>query len=167
MLKPDRPGDPRFGRTHHPLIPQTKLSKQVSLATTEEQNDSLLGKFQFSDMIDNQTKKEEQKVSKKSSQSHYFTFDEVKDSSIKSMPLLQKVLKRKHLENKKRQLDIKLSNDEMTPTSRDNARRELWCIKGQLDHGLCRERLTEICQTYERINLVPEGYMYAPLYLHK
>ena len=29
LLRPDRPGDPRFGPTHHPLIAQTKQSKQV------------------------------------------------------------------------------------------------------------------------------------------
>ena len=51
LLKPDRPGDPRFGPTHHPLIPQTKLSKQVSLSQTES-SDVLPTKLRFSDHMD-------------------------------------------------------------------------------------------------------------------
>ena len=35
LLKPDRPGDPRFGPNHNPIIPQTKLSKQVSKIQTD------------------------------------------------------------------------------------------------------------------------------------
>ena len=49
MLKPDRPGDPRFDRTHHPLIPKTKLSKQQVSPIQIESNDVLLDKLQFTD----------------------------------------------------------------------------------------------------------------------
>ena len=41
-----------------------------------------------------------------------------------------------------------------------------WVIIGAIDHKISMTRLYEIYQTYTRLNLVPEGYSYAPLYMH-
>ena len=47
------------------------------------------------------------------------------------------------------------------------ALRLLWFINGALDHKLSFIRLQEIYQTYKHLDLVPEGYMYAPLHMHQ
>lgn len=41
----------------------------------------------------------------------------------------------------------------------------LWVIDGYLRHNLSFKRLFKVSETYQRINAVPEGYMYAELYL--
>ena len=46
------------------------------------------------------------------------------------------------------------------------ALRLLWFIKGALDHKLSFRSLKEIYQTYKRLDLVPDGYMYASLHMH-
>ena len=43
--------------------------------------------------------------------------------------------------------------------------RLIWVISGAVDHGISMKRLFMVSQTFERIGLVPQGYMYAELYM--
>ena len=47
---------------------------------------------------------------------------------------------------------------------RDKAKRLLWVLVGILEHDLSQERLKQVYKTYDRLDLIPEGYQYAQLY---
>ena len=65
------------------------------------------------------------------------------------------------------QLSDLLERGDLSVSRRNMARRLLWFIIGALDHELSFSRLQEVYQTYKHLDLVPEGYMYAPLHMHR
>ena len=65
------------------------------------------------------------------------------------------------------QLNDLLSSGEPSVSRRKMALRLVWFINGTLDHKFSFRRLQEIYQTYKRLDLVPEGYMYASLHMHR
>ena len=42
----------------------------------------------------------------------------------------------------------------------------MWVLRGALDHKISLKRLFTVMGYYEKIGLVPEGYMQAELYRH-
>ena len=68
---------------------------------------------------------------------------------------------------RKGQLNDLLSSGNLSVSRRNMALRLLWFIIGALDHKLSFSGLKEIYQTYKRLDLVPEGYMYAALHMHR
>ena len=68
------------------------------------------------------------------------------------------------MEIRRGQLHDKLQGNDLTTAERLKAKRLLWVLDGCLDFNLSLAGLREIYKTYTRLNLIPEGYHYAPLY---
>ena len=62
----ERQGDPRFGPTHNPLIPQTKLSKQGNLEEIAKENEIV-------------------KPSSKDKEAKFFSFEKVPSQLLQNM----------------------------------------------------------------------------------
>ena len=65
------------------------------------------------------------------------------------------------------QLNDLLNNRNLSASRRKMAQRLLWYINGTLEHKISFRRLQEVYQTYKDLDLVPEGYMYAALHMHR
>ena len=70
------------------------------------------------------------------------------------------------LKIRKAQIKDMLKSEGLTVSKRRKALRLLWYIKGAVNHNLSLESLREIYETYKRLDLIPEGYMYASLHMH-
>ena len=46
----------------------------------------------------------------------------------------------------------------------DGLRRELWIIRGALDHGIDLDTLTQVATTHKRAGVIPNGYYYPELF---
>ena len=153
-----RQGDPRFGPTHHPLIPQTKLAKQGHGRILDTEQNEMKDEIEPTQPI--------KKDVNKSTKDKFFSFEKVPSKFLENMPPLQLELHKRRMEYRRRQLVDLLSKANMTKQKRDKMLRLQWVIIGAIDHKISMTRLYEIYQTYPRLSLVPEGYSYAPLYMH-
>ena len=80
---------------------------------------------------------------------------------------LDKALKTHNIEGKRKMLKQILAQSNLTAKRRQEIERQLWVIAGVLDQNLSIKRLMKVNRTYERINLVPKGYLQAELFLQK
>ena len=80
---------------------------------------------------------------------------------------LDKALKTHNIEGKRKMLKQILEQSNLAAKRRQEIERQLWVIAGVLDQNLSIKRLMKVNRTYERINLVPKGYLQAELFLQK
>ena len=68
--------------------------------------------------------------------------------------------------NRRDQLQVLMQRPTLAAARKPKIQRLLWVITGAVDHGISLKRLFKVSKTYERIGMVPQGYMQADLYLH-
>ena len=110
---------------------------------------------------------EKDKVHNANAPQHYFSLDEVKSQFLEALPPVRRELLMARMQIRRGQLNDVLNSDNLSSSRRRMALRLLWFITGALDHKLSFSSLQEIYQTYKHLDLVPEGYMYAPLHMHR
>ena len=117
-------------------------------------------------------RKAEAKFSVKNSESHkskYFFHDHfVYSEYYRTMTDLDKTMIMHSLKGKIQLLRDLLSDPKAKLSKKERYRKELllWRYVGFTEHKINYSMLTKVSQTYERIGLVPQGYMYADLYAH-
>ena len=155
--------DPRFGLDHHPIIAQTKISKQPALVngSNNDSSDSYINK---GDSNKDNSAVEYKSASLKKAKQYYFSLEPVQSADMQTKSLLKRELNRRHLEIRRRQLHDKLSGNGLSKAERHKAQRLLWVLVGCLDFNLSLTGLKQIYRTYARLDLIPEGYHYAMLY---
>ena len=77
---------------------------------------------------------------------------------------LEKALKIHNIEGKRKMLRQILVSPNLTQKRKKEIERQLWVISGVLDQELSIKRLMKVSRTYERIGLVPSGYLQAELF---
>ena len=66
--------------------------------------------------------------------------------------------------NRRMQLEALLVKPGLAEARKPKIKRLLWVICGILDESLSIKRLFKVSQTYERIGMIPQGYMQAELF---
>ena len=71
------------------------------------------------------------------------------------------------MKRRREQLNDLLNFRELTVSKRNMVHRLLWFIEGAVEYKISFRSLQEVYQAYKHLDLVPEGYMYASLHMHR
>ena len=96
----------------------------------------------------------------------YYSIEQVKSRYLEKLQPMKRRLLMLKFKIRRKQLKDLLNGGTISVARRNQVLRLLWFINGAVKHNLSFRRLREVYETYERLDLVPEGYMYAALHMH-